>query len=81
MRFILGFIGIAIGTVFIIKTEWFIRNFGVSAWAEEKMGTSGGTRLLLKLIGIGIIFISMLAITGLLEGFVLGTFGRLFIRP
>lgn len=78
MRFILGPLAIALGIILIIKTEWFIENFGTSAWAEEKMGSNGGTRLLYKLIGLGIIFFAMLAITGLLEGAVLGTFGKLF---
>ena len=78
MHILLGLIGAALGAVLIIKTEWFVQNFGTSEWAETHLGTSGGTRLFYKLIGIGIIFISFLAVTGMLGGFVLGTFGRLF---
>lgn len=78
MNFIWGLLGIALGSLLIMKTEWFVQNFGSNAWAEEHMGTSGGTRLMYKLIGIVIIFISMMAATGLLGGFIMGTFGKLF---
>jgi hypothetical protein len=78
MRYILGFIGIAIGTLLIIKTQWFIQNFGTNSWAEQHMGTSGGTRLMYKLVGLAIIIISTLAVTGLLGGIILGIFGSLF---
>lgn len=71
---------IAIGVLIILKTEWFVQNFGASAWAEEKFGTSGGTRLLYKLIGIAFIFFGALAVTNLLNNFLLGTVGRIFIR-
>jgi len=78
MRFILGFVGVAIGAFLIIKTQWFIQNFGTNAWAEQHMGTSGGTRLMYKLIGLVFIIISVLAVTGLLGGIILGIFGSLF---
>jgi hypothetical protein len=78
MRFFLGLLGVALGAVLIIKTEWFIRNFGKNGWAEEHLGTSGGTRLMYKLIGLVFIIISMLAMTGLLGGIVLGIFTPLF---
>lgn len=77
-KYIIGLLAIAFGAVLIIKTEWFIENFGTSAWAEQHMGTSGGTRLLYKLIGLAIIFFAMLGVTGLLGGFIMGTIGRLF---
>ena len=78
MKYILGILGVVLGTLLVIKTEWIIENFGTSSWAEEKMGTSGGTRFLYKLIGIAIIFVAMLGMTGLLGGVILGVFGRLF---
>jgi len=80
MRYVLGFLGVAFGILIVIKTEWIIQNFGTSEWAEAHMGLSGGTRLLYKLIGMVIIFISMLAVTGMLGGFVMGTIGKLFVR-
>ncbi|MFH1286504.1 MAG: hypothetical protein ABII02_02005 [Candidatus Magasanikbacteria bacterium] len=78
MKFILGAIGIVIGTFFVIKTEWFIRNFGTNAWAEQHMGTSGGTRLFYKLFGLVVIILSILSITGLLGGLVLAVLTPLF---
>ncbi len=78
MKYFIGLLGIALGCLLIIKTEGFIESFGTSAWAEEHMGSNGGTRLLYKLIGLGIIFLSFMGMFGLLGGFILGTFGRLF---
>ena len=78
MKFIFGIVGIAIGSLLIIKTEWFIQNFGTSSWAENKMGFSGGTRLLYKLIGLVVIIIATLGMTGMLGGIIISIFGRLF---
>lgn len=78
MKYVIGLLAIAFGVVLIIKTEWFIQNFGTNAWAEQHLGTSGGSRLLYKLIGLAIIFIAMMGVTGLLGGFIMGTVGRLF---
>ncbi|MBD3311132.1 MAG: hypothetical protein GF349_01380 [Candidatus Magasanikbacteria bacterium] len=78
MKYIIGLLGIAVGVILVIKTEWFVQNFGTNAWAEQHLGTSGGTRLMYKLIGIAIILVAMLGVTGLLGPLVLATFGRLF---
>lgn len=78
MTYVLGFLGIALGTVLVLKTEWFVQNFGTSQWAEEHMGTSGGSRLMYKLVGLIIIFFAMMGMTGLLGGFLMGTVGKLF---
>lgn len=78
MKYFIALLAIVIGAFLVIKTEWFIENFGASSWAEEHMGTSGGTRLLYKLIGLGMILISFLGITGLLGGIILSIFGPLF---
>lgn len=71
---------IVVGVLIILKTEWFVQNFGVNAWAEEKFGGSGGTRLLYKLVGIAFIFFGALTVTNLLSGFLQGTVGKIFIR-
>lgn len=78
MKYIIGILAIAVGCLLVIKTEWFIQNFGTNAWAEQHLGASGGTRLMYKLIGLAIIFIAMMGMTGLLGGFIMGTFGKLF---
>lgn len=61
---ILGILIIAAGAFFLIKTEWFIQNFGRIAWFEEKLGSDGGSRLGYKLIGLVAIFIGILMISG-----------------
>lgn len=78
MKYFLGLLGIGLGVLLVIKTEWFIQTFGTSVWAEQHMGTNGGTRLLYKLIGIAAIFISLMAMTGLLGPFLLSSLGGLF---
>ena len=80
MRYFLGILFVAVGVLLVIKTEWFIQNFGTNAWAEDKLGTSGGTRLMYKLIGIAAIFIGFLTVTNMLQGFLLGTVGKILIR-
>lgn len=69
-----------VGLLLILKTEWFIQNFGTSAWAEEHLGYNGGTRLMYKVIGLILIFFGFMAITNLLNDFLLGTVGKIFIR-
>lgn len=78
MKYLFGLLGIAVGIFLVIKTEWFIQNFGTNDWAEQHFGTSGGTRTFYKLVGIAIIFIALMGMTGLLGGFILATVGRLF---
>ncbi len=80
MRYIIGIIMVTIGIFLVIKTEWFIENFGTNAWAEDKLGSSGGTRLMDKLLGIISIFLGFLVLTNMIQGFLLGTVGRLLIR-
>ena len=61
------FIGILItiaGAALIIKTEWFLNNFGRIAWFEEKLGSDGGSRLGYKLIGILFLFVGIIVMTG-----------------
>ena len=78
-RVIGGLAAVAFGTLLIVKTEWFLQNFGTIEWAEQHLGTSGGTRMFYKLIGLGIIFIGFIIATGMLSGFLMGTVGRLFV--
>lgn len=78
MKYLLGILGVVLGALMVVKTEWIIENFGASGWAEEKFGTSGGSRLLYKFLGLAIIFVAMMGATGLLGPFILSIFGRLF---
>ena len=79
MRFFLGIIFIAFGFLIIWKSEWIFSNFGRVDWAEEHLGTEGGTRLLWKLIGLTVIFLALLYMFGMLEGIIGAIFSPLFI--
>lgn len=81
LRILGGLVLVGIGSVFLLKTEWFMQNIGAIEWFEQKLGSSGGSRLGYKLIGLIIIFIGLLAMTGMLGGFLLGSVGRLFVAP
>lgn len=78
-RIFLGLLGIGIGFLITWKSEWIIQNFGSNDWAERTFGASGGSRLFYKLIGVAIIFLGVLHLTGLLGGFFSATLGWLFI--
>ncbi len=80
MRYFIGIVLVLLGIVQVLKTEWFIQNFGLNAWAEEKFGMSGGTRLMYKVIGIIFIFFGFLIVTNMINGFLMGTVGKIFIR-
>jgi hypothetical protein len=80
MRYIIGILFVLFGAWMVIKTEWLIENLGTSSWAEANLGTSGGSRLLYKLIGLGFIFIGFLLVTNMFQGFLMGTLGKIFIR-
>lgn len=79
-RIIGGLIITAIGFLMIWKADWIVNNFGYNNWAEAKLGSSGGTRLMYKFIGLIILFFGMLMITGLHDDFLMGTVGKLFNR-
>jgi hypothetical protein len=78
MKWLFGPLLIAFGVFMVIKTEWFVENFGHNAWAEENLGGSGGTRLVYKLCGILLIFGTMMWVTGMLGPLVISTIGSLF---
>lgn len=80
MQIIVGIIAVLVGAGMVVKTEWLIQNFGTNAWAEDKFGYNGGSRLLYKLIGIVFVFVGFMLITGLFENFLLATVGKIFIR-
>ena len=77
MRIILGLLGAVLGALMAIKSESLYQNFGSVQWAEEHLGT-GGSHTFYKLLGIVIVLISFLAMTGLIQGIILGIFGPLF---
>ncbi len=78
MKILFGIIVIIIGTLMVIKSEAMLQAFGRVDWAEQHLGTSGGTRLFYKLCGLLIIVLSLMAMTGMLGNIILGIFGPLF---
>jgi hypothetical protein len=77
-RIIVGIVGIVIGSIMVIRSEWLLSFFGRINWAEIHLGSEGGTRLLYKLIGILAIIISLMIMTGMIEGLLFAIFNPLF---
>ena len=77
MKWFLGLLVILLGAVMVIKTPWFVSNFGRSSWAEQHLG-GGGTYLMYKLLGIIMILATLMVVTGLMGELFLSIFGRLF---
>ena len=73
-KYIFGIILILVGAVMVIKSEALLKSFGRIAWAEEKLGSEGGTRLFYKLIGILLIVLSFLIMTDTLQGWFIALF-------
>lgn len=78
MSTFLGFLGLALGFVMVWQANWLVANFGRLTWAEEHLGSDGGSRLGWKLIGLGVIVLSLLYMFGFLGGLFLSIFGSLF---
>jgi len=77
-RIIVGIVGIVIGSIMVIRSEWLLSFFGRINWAEIHLGSEGGTRVFYKLIGILAIIISLMIMTGMIEGLLMAIFGPLF---
>jgi hypothetical protein len=71
-RIIVGLFLMAVGYLMVWKSDWLLRNVGSIPSAEKFLHTEGGSRLMYKLIGIFLLLIGALHITGLLEGTVKG---------
>lgn len=82
-RVILGLVIAAVGFTLVWKTEWYNANFGQIQWAEEKFGTSGGSRLMYKMIGTAALLMGFMVVTNLHSRFLFSVFGWLFpgVKP
>ena len=69
MHIIIGLIITLVGGIITIKSEKFLNAFGRIAFFEKKLGTEGGSRLGYKLIGFLFIFIGILVMTNMIDGF------------
>lgn len=81
LRIVGGLFLVLLGLTLVIKTEWYMRNFGKVPWAEQHLGLEGGSRIFYKLLGVIIILFGLMLATNLLGGFLLGTVGQLFLPP
>lgn len=68
----------AVGFLLVWKTEWLVQNFGHIDWAEQHLGSDGGTRLFWKLIGILIILIGFGTLTGIFQDILVISLSPLF---
>ena len=79
MTFLYGFILLALGLLFTIKTESILRIFGRFFMAESStiLRIFGGSRLFYNIIGVLFIFLGFLFLTGLADNFFLWLFAPL----
>jgi hypothetical protein len=69
LKFFIGLAFVAVGVFFNLKTEAMLSSFGRIQFFEEHLGVEGGSRLGYKLIGLLVIFIGILLVTGLFDSF------------
>lgn len=74
----LGLIGIGIGILLVIKTEPLLGYTGHIGWIEEHLRGFGGTRMFYKLLGVFIVLVSLMYMTGMLQNMIVAIFGRFF---
>jgi|GEM_PF-933718 len=58
VRWVVFFIGTILGVLMVWKTEGFLSFTGRIDFAEKYLGTEGGTRIFLKLLGVVVIIVS-----------------------
>ena len=75
MNWLIGLIVILVGVFMVIKTQWIYDFTGPIEWAEQHLGTEGGTKVFIKLLGVVLIIGTFLAATGILGNLILGIFG------
>lgn len=69
--------GLAVGAGYALLrySSWMVYNIGRVPFAEKYLGS---THLFYKILGLIVIFFGFLQMTGMLGGFIMGTFGKLF---
>jgi hypothetical protein len=80
MRIIGGLLLMIGGFLVTWKAEAMYQSLGPVAWAEEKLGRNGGSRLFYRLLGLGISLVGIMMATNLLESLIFGPITRLFVR-
>ncbi|MEK7447334.1 MAG: hypothetical protein AAB632_00835 [Patescibacteria group bacterium] len=65
LRLVIGIPVMCIGILLLVKSYKIVQKIGYNDWAEQHMG-DGGTYTLVKIIGMLLIFLSMLGILGVI---------------
>ena len=76
MNVFYGLLGVVAGILIIKYTYQITRATGSFGWAEEHLG--GGTNTLFKIIGVVLIVVSFMWMTGTAQSLFISTFGPLF---
>ncbi|MFA5051324.1 MAG: hypothetical protein WC499_04400 [Patescibacteria group bacterium] len=76
-HFFIGLGIIIIGVILTLNSEWLLRTAGPVQWAEEKLGSEGGSRLFYKLLGMAVVVLGLFVISGIWEDILNGV-ARLF---
>lgn len=80
MRYLMSLVMLAVGVLFIWKTDGVVGTFGRVGWAEQHLG-GAGTYTFYKILGTLLIILAMLTVTGIgsriLESLVGGFFTNL----
>ncbi|MBU4360728.1 hypothetical protein KKA66_02665 [Patescibacteria group bacterium] len=74
MKYFLSIIIMIAGVFITIKSEWMLKVFGRVGWFENKLGLWGGSRMFYKFLGIIIVFLAVMWITGALQEILLSIF-------
>ena len=67
MKYIFSFLAIIVGFLLVKYANKIVDSFGYMPWAEEHLGTYGGSRMMWKLIGVAFILGALLVISGLMN--------------
>ena len=76
MKYIFFIILLIFGFIMVWKSNKFLDFFGRVAFADKAFGFYGGTRVFYKLLGVTIIILSTLMVTGVLEKIIVNIFSR-----
>ncbi|TSC76407.1 MAG: hypothetical protein G01um101431_540 [Parcubacteria group bacterium Gr01-1014_31] len=77
-RILLGLVMVGVGAVITIFANRIYEAMGPMAWAEEHLGSEGGTRLMYKLIGIGLAVLGFMVATNLLTNLIISLLSGVF---
>jgi len=77
-RILVGLFIAVIGFLMVWKTNWFLGFVGSIGFAEKYFSAEGGSRAILKIIGVVIVFIGFAIMTNLVQGMISSVVGPLF---